>query len=403
MMQARKQTILALACLGTSLGVAGPSLASNELPMTPLNKRNVPPAKSVGINVIQRGSYDSNPLKLVSGYESLKGTETMGQLTINNRTPTSTLRSVSDISHGFYDNADFNTTNFHENVLLDHKTERWKAALTGKLDYDTTRSSEITSYGIRAPNVRHTQVTASPDIQFKPTAATTLGLKSVWTDSSFESASFVDYTMSQLQPSAQLKLDDVHTALIRYNYQDFQSHSPTNPTGQKTFGPSFGWISELSPRLTMQLTAGFEKNIQIQSVGARRKRTRDNQVFSASFLYETEQQRLNFSATRDQRPTGNGVSALMTTFNLSEDYILNQRISLRGSATYRSATYTDRPGVNLKTDLTLMGGMAYRLLDTLDLTANYANTNQKLTLNTGKVRAQTVMLGLSYHPFEWGL
>lgn len=376
------------------------ALAAEPLPTTPLGRYYVPPARNVAFNFIQRGSYDTNPLKLANNAESLAGTESIGTLKITSKTPTSLLSSESSVTNGLYDNSDFNTTNFNQLFRLEHKNDRWDVGADARYIYDTTRSTELTSYGITAPNVRHKQKQFNPRAGVRINGANRIGLSASFTESEYDNRSFIDYQRDTLTPNWQYKVTDAHTAILSYNIERFKSLSGT-PIVTDTTGPSIGWITRYNDRLNTRFTGGFEDTEQSRFANnnARTSKQR-NFVFTGQLTYIDDVQQLRFDASRAQQPTGNGVSGLFTTLSLSEDYVLNQRVSLRGNATYRNAKYARVVSVNLDTEYSGSAGIAYRLYQNLDLTGNYQYTRQKLTIGAGTVNAQTFMVGLSLHPFE---
>lgn len=392
-LQAAIGSLAALGC--------GSALAAPALPVTPLNKQYLPPAKHAKVVLTQRGTYDSNPLRLVRGYESLYGTESIGELTLASRTPDSELASTSTVSYGVFSDNEFDTTNFHQALNLNTRNDRWKAGLLGKFDYDTTRSSEITSYGIRAPNVRHNQFLASPSMSVRITKANSIALNGSIMKSTYDSTAFTDYKRWEVAPAWLHKLDDVHTFTAEYEINRYQTMSGPD-LNIDTQGPSFGIISEMSPSLKGSFNAGFQKSERSRTTGpaATRHTTQNNYVYRGLLTYQTDQQKLDISATRSQQPTGNGTSGLFTTLRVAEDYLLSQRLSLRGEALYRDVKYIRTPRVNLDSEIRGSGGIAYRIYQNLDFTTNYIYSRQKLTSGVGTVNAHSVLFGISLHPAE---
>lgn len=390
------------AVAGSPLLCSNVVYAADPLPVNPSGQIYAAPAKNIAVVGNQRFSYDSNPLKLTRGFESLMGSETEGRLILSDTTPDSVIRSNSMVSQGLYDNSDFDTTNFQEIITLGHRTNQWNLSLDSTLDYDTTRTAELTSFGITAPNVRHTQYGFAPEVSFRPTADNELKLRGNWRQSTYDNNSFVDYTAYDITPSVRHRLDEIHSALLSFNYHYYTTDSGTKVT-TRSYGPSLGVQTEWSTRLRSRFLLGGERSEREVAQAGQRTQEQTNYVYAGTLTYHTDQHKMDFSASRAQRPTANGQSGLYSTLRLSENYLINQQLSVRGEAIYRDARYIGNAGVNLDSEYTGQASLSYRVWQNLDITSTYQYTDQTLTNNAGDVRAHMVLIGLSLHPFEWEL
>lgn len=359
---------------------------------------DTPPNKYAAIILNQDFSYDTNPLKLVTGAKSLHGTETRASLTLNSHNPNGIAELTSIISRGFYSDPGFNVTNAHEILLLGKKNERWTADLEGRYDYDTTRTTEITSFGITAPNVRNKKYAISPVITFRLSPTNTLGLRGTYLNSTYDNNGFIDYKTTEVKPSLKHKFDKRNTGTINFDMQRYETLQGVKTT-TNSYGPTLGWIWEYDDQLTARFSAGQQKSTQ-ERANSSIETSSYNYVYDGNFTYRDEQSRTVLDISRAQRPTGNGISYLLTDINVKENYLIHDRLAARGSLGYRFATYITNPGTNLDTEYSGSGGLAYRIYKQMDLTANYAYTQQKLTGGNGQLRAHSILLGITFHPTE---
>lgn len=360
-----------------------------------------PPARHAAVTGRQSAYYDSNPLKLVRSNRSLYGSETAVNLLLRSDSPAGGILSESDVRHGMYDDSAFDATNFYQRLRMGRRNDRWSADLDARLDYATTRTTEITSFGIVAPNIRNIVATAAPAVSLQYTAVDKVALRGRYTRSTFEGEAFQDYDFYGVHPSYQRRLDPRNSATLHVNAQRYQADDAAETTST-SIGPSLGWIWEYSDNLTASFTAGYEKFTQERTTPGR-DATRYNSVFSADFAYQAQQYLTNFTASRGQQPSGNGDAQLLTTLRLDETFLVNEDVSLRGGVLYRQADYLHTPGVNLDSEYAGNAGFAWRLLRELDLTGNYQYTRQKLTGSNGTLDGHTLLIGLTYHPAERAL
>ncbi|MBY0408175.1 MAG: hypothetical protein K2Q01_10820 [Rickettsiales bacterium] len=397
----RKSSALLAVLSLCSVEVGAPEAAHAQTMKTPFGIPTPPPGKNVKLTANEVFNYDTNPLKLSAGAETIKGSETSANLLLNNTTDRSYATLDNYISRTFFDNADFNSTNFRETLGLGTKTERWKLGMTGMADWATTRTTEITSFGINAPAVRTKQYSAMPQIDYRINARNTIGLKAQYVTSTFESPAFTDYHTYSITPGYSYKFDEMNSALFRYNYETYQTDT-ANAVETKTHGPSVGWQYRYDENFNGQFTVGAEQWEQTRATGAAiGKQT--NYVYTAGLNYQEQNNFLNLSFSRAQLPTGNGRSSLMTDLRVRDYLLVNDRVSLRGELGYRKADYIGVSAgnrANLNAEYRGTGGVAYRVWQDVDLTANYTYVRQTLINGFGSLSQQIGLVGVSYHPAE---
>ncbi len=343
---------------------------------------------------------DTNPLRLSNGETTLIGSYTAGEIMLGLHTPTSKFTSSTRVNQGFYDDSDFDSTDVHETLSLSTRNERWSAGIEGMIDYDTTRSSEISSLGVTVPSIRHTGLSAEPEVAYKLTEQDTVSLKGKIVESRYDHNAYVDYRVYSLSPSYMRNIDPLNILLMSINSRRYQTQDGPDTTVDN-IGPQLGWQTVISPRLVARLTAGAERSTR-DSVGTASDSSQINYVFAGYASYNGEQDMINFVVSRAQQPFGNGSSTLVTTFTIDETYKVNETLSFAAGARYRMADTSSLGGVNLKDERSCNVGFSYAIYDQLDITGSYRYLSQSLT-NSGSVSAHAVMFGLTFHPYEWDL
>ena len=125
-------------------------------------------------------------------------------------------------------------------------------------------------------------------------------------------------------------------------------------------------------------------------------------MYSGALTYHVQRYVTDAKIERAQQPSGNGQSMLLTDLNLKESYLVNDRLSLRGSVGYRMADYVGALiATNLDTEYNGSAGIAYRIIKDLDITSTYNYTHQKLIgTGSGDLTSSSFLVGLTYHPPE---
>jgi hypothetical protein len=397
MLLQRLQVSPALLIIGILIFPAGALCASDgpeEMPAPLLPPPPVHPYEIKGSEVL---TWDSNPLLLPSGAQSIFGSVTSPELIINDKTPISSFHSDSLLNVNIFNHSDFDSTDFHEKLAMDRHVEQWEAGIAGNFDYDTTRTSEIVTYGLDLPRVHHTGWGVTPDIAYRFTSVDKITLQGSYHRSTYDNDAFVDYEVSSLSPFYEHSFDPKNKAIFTLNAQWYESLESTRDK-VNSVGPTIGWMTLLSPRFSIRVDAGFQKSWEEPAFGP--SSSSWDYIFDGDLSFEGEQDITHLIASRSQYPFANGTSTLLTAFSLTEAHALNKLISLTAEANYQS---TDQPseavGINLDREYGLGAGLLYHLFEHWDMTANYKYKNETLTGISGSINDNTVLVGITYHPF----
>jgi len=363
----------------------------------------VPPLGGMTLSpmITQSGTYNTNPLLLSTGQQTLIGSVTVPELVFDDVTPTSELKSDTSVVENVFNHSTFDSTDLHSSDTITTKNERWSLGATGKIDYDTTRTSEVSTFNIRSVPVRHLGLDAAPQVSYNFLPTDKLGLNGDIQTSHYATSAFTNYETYSLTPSYTHDIDPLNSAVFQLQTQRYQAtRGPTNIN--ETVGPTVGWLGKLTPRLSITANVGVEFIKQIQDNAPQTSWTPEY-VFNADVAFKGEQDKVDLVASRSEYPFGNGTEALLSTFSLADKHALNEKFSLNTSGSYESGTYQTSATGNLKAITTLDGGLAYHVTEHLDVAGTYQYRYETLVNVTKSIDDHSVNFGLVYHPQAWGL
>lgn len=340
-------------------------------------------------------AIDSNPLRLTNNYDTLMGSETTVGLTLGDVTPTHKVYLDSALNHNRYNDSDYNTTNVHEALGLFKFNQRWLAGVEGRFDSDTTRTSEITSFGVAIPKVRSTGYAVAPQVSFQPNTIDKLSINSNLGKVEYDNPVFVDYTSLALSPSYAHNFDLNNAGLLILNFQRYDADDSIN-SRTDSVGPSLGWTSIINDKLNTKITMGAERTTRSSDIT--NDNSRINYVFSAGANFKSVRDVASLSASRSQQQFANGSSALLTSFDATEEHAINDKIKLNAAANYSFTNYQDSSATNLDHQYKASAGAAYNIYRSLDLTSKYQYLQQKLTGTSDPVKEHIVLIGVEYRP-----
>jgi hypothetical protein len=269
--------------------------------------------------------------------------------------------------------------------------------MQAKFDYDTVRTSELTTFGVNIPNIQHTGFSVAPRISYSPTLADKIAVDGSMSRSIYDNRAFTDYDLFSVKPSYAHNFDPNNTGTFAVEAQRYMA-TVANGSTVDSIGPTVGWLSALTPKLTLAVNGGIQKSMQDATATAS-SASAWNYIFGGDLSYKGLKDTTDLLASRSQYPFGNGTETLLTSFGLTESHALNPYISLNGSLLYQFAK--EPPGVtsfNLNTQSIGNAGLAYHVLPHIDITASYQYRDESLTNGGGSVKDQSAMIGLTYHP-----
>jgi len=361
--------------------LATPAYATDDIPP--------PPGNYYQISGSETGSYESNPLKIAHGATPLWGSTTTPELILQKDDGSAKCNLDTSVAENIYDHSAFDSTDVHSKAIADIQNERWDAGLTARLDYDTTRSSELTTFGLDLPDVRRFAIGATPDVGYHISPLDTVTLAATANRITYDNAAFIDYDVLSLNPSMSHQISPTDSIILTVNAQRYQTAGgPSNIVD--TIGPTLGWKSTPTPRFTSTITAGFEHSAQTNNTQAESSNL--NYVFSAELAYTDETDSGNLTATRSHQPFSNGTETLLNRITANATHGLTPLLALHINADYADAQYNPTANVNLNHEAGSGLELIYHMLDTLDATAGYRYSSQDLSHVSGTIADQSVLV-----------
>jgi hypothetical protein len=348
-------------------------------------------------SIKQSASWDSNPLLLSGGHKTLYGSVTEPQLLITDKTPTTQLSAQATVDENIFNLSGFDSTDLHTNINLDKKLERWEAGFIDQMDYDTTRTSEITTFNTNSlGSIRHFGNSFSPDISFSPSPVDKITLAASYQNSRYDSNLFTDYHTLSVTPSYQYNVTPLNTATLSVQAQRYQTDVSPDSTID-SIAPTLGWTAVLTPTWTAKASAGVE-DYREQVPGIPTQQWQWKPIFSADLSYKNEKDVFSIDALRALQPYANGTEFFLNTLSLNDTHSINTLFSTNVSLSYQFAGNNNQAADNLKTLVTANTGLTYHPTQRIDITASYQYREQTLTNITGDQNDSLVMLSLVWRP-----
>lgn len=354
----------------------------------------VPGGLSMQLMGSQNFTWDTNPLLVSSGEKTIFGSVTSPEFILRDSTPTSMISTDTLVNENLFNQSAFNSTDLHESVGMNTQTLQWAAGMQAKFDYDTVRTSELSTFGVNIPNVQHTGFTVSPQISYSPTLADKVSLNTSMSRSLYDNAAFINYDTYDIKPTYAHNFNPNNTGIFAIDAQRYTT-TVSNGITTDSIGPTVGWISALTPRLTAAINGGFQKSM---TTGGG---SQWNYVFGGDFSYKGLQDVADLQASRSQYPFANGTETLLTSFGITDTHTVNQYISLNGGVVYQLANEPQSVSAtqaNLSSQFMGNAGLAYHIFPRVDITTSYQYRDEKLTGVNGTIQDQVAMIGISYHP-----
>ena len=348
-------------------------------------------------SISQNLSWDSNPLLLSTGHSTLFGSVTAPQLKITDNSPTTQLNALATVDENIFNQSDFNSTDAHGNISLDKKLQQWEAGFTEQADYDTTRTSEVSTLDINSQgSVRHFGNSFSPTISFSPNAVDKISLSGAVTTSHYDGNQFTDYHILSITPSFSYNYNPLNTATISVLTQRYQTDVSPDLTVD-SIAPTLGWSANLTPTWTAKASAGYEEYRQ-EGNNVPSQQWKWKPVYSADLSYNGSQDVFSLDASKALQPYGNGTEYFLSTFSLSDNHAINPLFSVNGTASYQFAGNSDQAATNLKSLISADAGVTYHATTKVDVTTSYQYREQTLTNVQGNQNDNIFMVGLVYRP-----
>ncbi len=342
----------------------------------------------------EKGTWDTNPLMLVQDEKDLYGSTTSADLSLKNETPTLELEIKGGVAQNLFNQTRFDSTDFYGRTSLSKKMEDWSASLQGNVDYDTTRTNEITTFGQDLGAVRRFHYGTTPKIEFAVTEKGKVGLELSYKKTIYDSSSLTNYTISSATPAYTYQFTPDNTGIFSVNFRSYQALDASK-TRINSIAPSAGWIFNLTPRITGKLLAGTNAS-QEKTKGIKIEKWKWNNIYTAELAYKGEQTQASLEFSREQQPYANGQESLLTGIKIKGNQKINNSLSLNLSATYQHGESSS--SASLKNKIEAGAGISYTVFPEIDVTAQYRYRSEDLYNRTSTAKANIGLLTIVWHP-----
>ncbi|HEU0118090.1 MAG TPA: hypothetical protein VFR09_05600 [Alphaproteobacteria bacterium] len=397
-----RRSALATATVALALFLGTHSAMAQGVPSQLSNQPD--PNMAGGVTLRAQGTesamYETNPLMQTTSAKSLWGSVTSPELIFNDNTPLSHLGADLLVNENIFNQSSFDSTDVHFKGGINTTNSNWSAGLQQTTDYDTTRTSEVSDFNFNVAPVRHLGYSFTPNVGYKPSTVDSINLQGSVQESHYDSSVFTDYQVVSINPTYAHIFDPRNTGTFGIQAQRYETTVGPRNTDD-TIGPTIGWTSVLTPRLTATANIGMQEARQFTATTS--QNWTPQFTFSADLAFKGQQDLTHFTAARQQYPYGNGTEALQTSFGITDTHILNDVLSLNVGGNYMTSDYQTSALGNMDTFITGTGGIAYHMTPHFDLTGNYQYRRETLTGTSSTADDHTVLFGVSYHPQAWSL
>ncbi len=338
----------------------------------------------------EEGVYDTNPQMLLGSARDLYGSTTTAGLSMREETPTGALAGRLSLVQNVFNQSAFNSTDVHASTSLARQGALWSARLRARIGYDTTRTSETTTFGLNTRASRHLGYGFGPELSYRLTPRMRAALAGGYSESLYDSSLLTDYRTGFLSPSLTHSFTPRHRGILALQARRYEAmEGPESTT--TTFNPMAGWRVFLTPRMHARLFVGVQASRQ--QGGAAVRGWRWSPTFSGDLTFKGAQDEFFLSAERTQQAFANGADRLSTILTAQEKYRLNPWLSLKARVSYRFSD-SSAPGNNLESQVKASGGATWRITPNLDGKISYRYRRDSLT--RGDAGGHGVRIGLSW-------
>lgn len=346
--------------------------------------------------VAQKASFDSNPQMLSQDVKELYGSSTTASIIVKNKTPLWLLDFGGSTTQNLFNQSTYNSTDFNGSLALKRESQNWNATLKSSTTYNTTRSSEITTFGQNIGAVKRFQYQVTPELSLFLTQKLRLKLEGTYLRTTYNSNALVNYTTATASPALVYQHTKDFTSKLAVKYRQHHTDNETN-TRIDSIAPSLRFLFTISPKLS---------GIVLVGINASKERNNNqpttkwglNKIYEAALAYKSEQNNIQFIIIRKQQPYANGDDELLTSFKLNGAHNINKSLSLNATATYQTSASSSSS--TLKNKINTNIGLKYKLTSDIDLNTSYEYRAEKYNNSIAYTNGNIAMINLVWHPFN---
>jgi len=349
----------------------------------------------------EQGVWDSNPMMLTQNVKEIYGETTMPRVLFFDKTETSKIGFDAWLENSVFNRSEYNATDYHAQLDFTKQTQRLHFGVQGKLDYDSTRTSEISNFGQATLLSRHLGYAASPTIGYDLSQLSKVELTGSYDRSIYDKATYVDYRTVSFSPAYTRKLTELYSGIILANLRRYQTEEGMDKIVDSV-GPMIGFSAVFTPKLSGQLRVGAEASRE-KGAGLVTQDWMWSSVFSSNMTYTGDQDTFRLLASRAQQSYGNGNNALLTSFGVQEEKQMTPKVTLRVGLTYQFSDKDKSSAANLDAQYIGDAGLTYHVVEKLDVTTSYYYRNESYVHRAQTAQKSIARVGLVYRPTIEGI
>jgi len=344
--------------------------------------------------------HDDNPLLLTSGAKSVNGSITEPEATINEDTPLIHLDLDTKLDFNEYDLPHFSSTDTHVAYHSNYKGQTLQFGLDGNVDYDTTRTSELTASGLNIAGIRHLGVTYTPHAEVFITPVDQAVFNGSYNNTTYaDTKLYTDYRFISANPALQHALDPLDT--VSAGIQSTEFGTTVGPAVTiYSIGPLFGWTRNFSQRLSATATLGAIGSYGATSISnpPGSSPMSYDYTYSLDLAFTGQQDTIHLTASRSPSPEGNGTEALQSSYGLTERHAVTTRTDLDLSAQYISSSYTQKIIGAQASYISLSPKVNYHLTQEWEFSSEFRYRHQDSTGIGQSASSNAILFHLIYTP-----
>lgn len=338
--------------------------------------------------------WNSNPLMRRQGVEGIYGTETKGFLGFQRELISTKIRADVAAARYQYAQSEFNSTDLYARTRIEHSLQRLMLAITGNYDHDTTRSSEITTFGQDVGTGRRDSFTIHPSVLYMISPRAALGIEGEWQETRYEYPTLTDYSVMTLMPTFRYNLTPLQIATITFQGRRFTILENTDQYID-SFGPYLSWSYNFRPEWTLSLSLGVLGSKSYGFSGGNGKQNY-SMTYGSSLRYNGLRSVVDFSITKALQSYANGTESYLTTFEANEKYTINPNLAFTLKGSYQTADQPPQALYNLERAWNGGASLDYQIGPNWNVNAAYKYRQEKLTGVSDEAKQQIVRMGLTY-------
>ncbi|MFP4464119.1 MAG: hypothetical protein ACLFP8_02715 [Alphaproteobacteria bacterium] len=347
----------------------------------------------LGLSITQNALWDSNPLMLSSNESSIVGSETQATFDYTKKTPNTVFQSGLTATRNQFSDSRFSSSDFLGFSGLNVDAQRWGISVQANIKNDTTRTSEVTTFGLDVGSSGRQSYSITPSVSYDISPRNAIMVSGKWEKVRYEDTAFTDYRTYAIIPSIVHNLSPRQQVQLSWLYNRYESDSADQHV--ETSGPSVSWKYAFRPYLSLNISGSLLKTTY-HGYGNADNQDERMPAFAVTLDYSARDHALKVHVEKARQAYANGTESYITTYALSDRYSLNQNTSLAFSAQYQDARHPPISGSTLDNSWSVSGSVDYALAKDWNLAASYRHKQERLVNNSKVARQDIYKMGVTH-------